>query len=590
LAVLTLKEDNALPIIEAFYAQQPYRTQTGAGLFVSGEGVEPEVPVEALGLGGGGGGGEADSALARAVGDEDDDVRKDFPDTAFWAAKVDTGLNGRATVDIPLPDTLTTWRLSSKAVTADTLVGQASVDIVSTLPLLVRPVTPRFMTVGDVIELGAIVNNNTDAAIEATVSLAGTGITLSEGAEQTINVPARGQQLVRWPVTVNDDLDADLTFRVSGGGFSDATKPRSGQGPDRLIPIYRYDAEDVVGTSGVLNEAGRRVEALLLPENVDTRQGTVEINLTPSLAAALLETLEAQNQLDYVPSCAHAVANRLLVNAAMSLAVSELALDRPDLILAFNQEIPAAIDQIEALLLPGGGWGWCYAETPDPAMTALVLLALVQAERAGYVVDTAVTEQATGYLFSQWPGIGSLTEPYEVNQQAFNLYVLAEYGLPVAPLADELVAERRDLLDPHGKALLALAYELTGSESENQQSLLDDVNDSAILSATGAHWEETTHDFRSLMSDVRGTAVVIGALVRLDPNNGLLPQAVRWLMAARTAQTWEMQLDTAWSVMALTAWMLSTGELEANFGYGLFVNGQARQDGTYTQDLILRKD
>ena len=70
---------------------------------------------------------------------------------------------------------------------------------------------------------------------------------------------------MRWSVTVEDVDNVDLTFRVSGGGFSDATRPTFGQGPDQLIPVYRYDAEDMVGTSGVLEQPGRRVEGILLP-------------------------------------------------------------------------------------------------------------------------------------------------------------------------------------------------------------------------------------------------------------------------------------------------------------------------------------
>ncbi|MCA9954837.1 MAG: Ig-like domain-containing protein, partial [Anaerolineales bacterium] len=166
LAVLTLKEDNAPNIVDAFYAEQAYRSRMGSGLVFSGEGYPIEIPVEQLGLGGGGGGFATETALARAVGD-DDDVRQDFPDTAFWQANLTTDANGQATVEIPLPDNLTTWRLSSKAVTQEeTLVGQNAVDIITTLPLLVRPVTPRFFTAGDVVELGAIVNNNTGEALE----------------------------------------------------------------------------------------------------------------------------------------------------------------------------------------------------------------------------------------------------------------------------------------------------------------------------------------------------------------------------------------------------------------------------------------
>ena len=264
LAVLTLKDDNAPNIVEAFYARQPYRSRLGTGLVFSGEGYPVEIPVEQLGLGGGGAGDTvAETTVARLnEGDEEDDVRKDFPDTAFWQASISTDGNGQATIEIPLPDNLTTWRLSSKAVTADTLVGQNEVDIITTLPLLVRPVTPRFFTVGDVVELGAIVNNNTEDALETAVSLEATGVTLLGESSQTVSVPANGQMLVRWPVTVNNVTGVDLTFRVEGGGYADASKPTFGDGD---IPVYRYVADDIVATAGQLDEVGRRVEAILLP-------------------------------------------------------------------------------------------------------------------------------------------------------------------------------------------------------------------------------------------------------------------------------------------------------------------------------------
>ncbi|MFN2106290.1 MAG: Ig-like domain-containing protein, partial [Candidatus Promineifilaceae bacterium] len=136
LAVLSLKEDNAPPILEAFYSPQAYRSQVGSGLFVSGEGLEVEVPLEGGGFGGGGGGDVAEAAVARL--DEEDETRAEFPDTAYWEASVQTSADGTAVVEIPLPDSLTTWRLSSKAVTADTRVGQGAAAVIVTRPLLIR--------------------------------------------------------------------------------------------------------------------------------------------------------------------------------------------------------------------------------------------------------------------------------------------------------------------------------------------------------------------------------------------------------------------------------------------------------------------
>ena len=42
-------------------------------------------------------------------------VRADFRDTAFWTATITTGSDGTATVPVPLPDNLTTWRLTAQA-------------------------------------------------------------------------------------------------------------------------------------------------------------------------------------------------------------------------------------------------------------------------------------------------------------------------------------------------------------------------------------------------------------------------------------------------------------------------------------------
>ncbi|MDX1687517.1 MAG: Ig-like domain-containing protein [Candidatus Promineifilaceae bacterium] len=587
LAVLTLKEDNAPPIANAFYDRQPYRSEVGSGLFVSGEGLDVEVPQEVLGRGGGGGG-EAAALDAPAVQEEEDDgIRRDFPDTAFWRANVVTDENGEATVEIPLPDNVTTWRLSAKAVTVDTLVGQTSVDVVATLPLLLRPVTPRFFTVNDTVQLGAIVNNNSDQSLDVTVSLEAEGLTMLGEAEQNVTVAAGRQQLVRWPVQVEDVQFADLTFRASGGDFSDATKPTFGVGPDQLIPVYRYDAQDIVGTSGVLEEPGRQVEAVLLPPEINTRHGSVDVSLSPSLAAAVLEALDAVNDPTFTPACAHSIASRLLPNAATARTISELNLDEPGLASELNRLIPGQIDQIEGLAKPGGGWGWCYAQDRDPLLTAYIIFTLVKADEAGYSVDDDILRSAIGYLASQLEeDVADLTNAHEVNRQAYFLYVLAQAGEEMPAFIEELFADHRELLDPYATAFLALAYEPFAGNTDLQDQAFSDLSNSAVASATGTHWEDSTDDWRNLSSDIFNTAVVLDALSRLDPGNPLAPGAVRWLMSARTASHWSTPYETAWTLLSLTDWMATTGELDADYDYLLNVNGRNLERGAFTEENV----
>lgn len=588
LAVLTLKDDNAVPIVAAFYSRQPYRSQVGAGLFISGEGLPVEIPEEVLGRGGGGGGDFAAEAAAGLPPGGDDDVRRDFPDTAFWEPHVTTDEEGRAVIEIPLPDTLTTWRLSSKGVTSETLVGQAEVDITTTLPLLLRPITPRFFTVGDEASIGTVVHNNTAEDIEATVSLQADGLTLRSPEEQDVTVAAGDKAVVRWQVTADAVDFADLTFRVNGGGFSDATKPSFGVGDDQLIPVMNFTAQDVVATSGELAEDGRRVEAVLLPPGVDPAQGGVEVVLSASLGAAVLDGLAVQNNLDISESCASSVAYQLLPNTAVAHLVQGQGLSeierslQPEMDILINQSIA----RLEELQHSDGGWGWCRASDSKAWVSAYALLGLIKAEQTGYQVDSLVMSGAAAYLEQQLQPAASLTQPDEVNFQAFMLYVLAEGGKDMTRQADALVAEHRALLQPSSQAMLALVYHYQDVTGDNLPALMSDLNNSVVVSATGAHWEVADEDFASLSGDIFETAVVVNALSQIDEKNPNLPPAVRWLMNARTVVIWPGAAQTTWSLMGLTEWLAASGELNANYEYAVLVNLQKMADGRFGQENV----
>ncbi|MDF1514337.1 MAG: alpha-2-macroglobulin family protein, partial [Anaerolineae bacterium] len=55
--------------------------------------------------------------------------RQLFPETLFWAPEVETDANGSVGVDIPLADSITTWRLTALGSTKDGVIGAASHDL-----------------------------------------------------------------------------------------------------------------------------------------------------------------------------------------------------------------------------------------------------------------------------------------------------------------------------------------------------------------------------------------------------------------------------------------------------------------------------
>jgi uncharacterized protein YfaS (alpha-2-macroglobulin family) len=88
-------------------------------------------------------------------------------------------------------------------------------------------------------------------------------------------------------------------------------------------------------------------------------------------------------------------------------------------------------------------------------------------------------------------------------------------------------------------------------------------------------------------TDTRSTAIVVAALSRIQPDNPILPQAVRWLMTVREqGGHWETTQETAWAIIGLTDWMVATGELAADYAWNVSLNTAALGQGSVTETNI----
>ena len=555
-SVLALAEPGVPTILEHFYGERGLGVQTAVGLAISVDRLNLRL---APGAKGGGGGPEAAGV-----------VRRRFPDTAYWNPVVRTDENGRAQVSVKLPDTLTTWRLSAKGVTAATEVGEAQVDIICTKDLLVRPVAPRFFVIGDKLKLAAVVHNNTDQPIEARVSLSAEGLTV-EGGAQRVQLPAHGRQKVNWEATVEVAEEAKLLFAAQGGGLSDAV--------EITLPVYHYSTPEVVATAGQLDEAGSRLEAIYLPERYDPSQGELTIQLDPSLAAGMRDGLKYLEHYPY--ECIEQTVSRFLPNVMSYRALSALGIEDKELAARLPQQVGVALQRIYAQQHYDGGWGWWLTDKSDAYLTAYVLFGLNEARRASFAVDDGVMSRAAKFLRGSLGGLKK-----RANARAFILYVLAEYGQGDLGRTVKLYEERESLAN-YGKAFLAMALQILAPEERTRpDALVRELVSTAILSATGVHWEEESVERWAMNTDTRSTAIVLEALVRLDPDNPLIPNVVRWLMSARREGHWESTQETVWSLIALTDWMVVSGELEAEYSYRVSLNGRKLGEGEVNRENL----
>jgi uncharacterized protein YfaS (alpha-2-macroglobulin family) len=549
-------------LMDRFYYRRGVGIQTSASLVLSVDRIAAELP---LAEGKGGGGGAAGEGL----------VRSQFADTAYWNPTVRTEADGTATVEVELPDNLTTWRLRGRGVTADTLVGEGNVDVVSTLDVLVRTVAPRFFVIGDQATLSVVAHNNTAQDIQATVTLEASGLDVA-GGPQSVMLPANGKAVANWQATVRNVEQVVLRASAQGGGHSDAV--------EITLPVYTYSTPEVVATAGQLDEAGERLEAVVLPQALDPTQGELTIQVDPSLAAGMRDGLKYLEHYPY--ECTEQTVSRWLPNVLTYKALADLGIENPELEATLPDLVSEGLQRIYSQQHYDGSWGWWRYGKGDPTLTAYVLFGLIKANDAGFAVDEDVLDSAAKFLRGRLKSPKTMSAAYEYNQQAFLLYVLAEAGVGDLSRAVRL-AEETDELSHYAKAYLAMAIGLDdGRDSPRVATLLSDLNSSAILSASGAHWEEEWVDRWAMNTDTRSTAIIVDAYTWLDPENDLLPNAVRWLMVARRGGHWETTQETAWALIALTDYMVMTGELEADYSYALALNGESLEERDVTRDDV----
>lgn len=572
LATLSLMPSNSRPLKDYFYSERGLAVSTGITIAVSMEDYNENLRKQvAEGVSAGSGGGKGGEGVPGVPA-----VRQNFPDTAFWEAHLVTADDGKATVTVTLPDNLTTWRMDARAITLDSRVGQTQVDLVSSKALLVRPQTPRFFVAGDRAVVGAAVHNNTGESLKTSVTLEAEGARLESSAGQRVEIAAGQQALVTWKVTIPADSQrVDLVFKAEGGAYQDASRPTAGTLDNQGIPVYRYEAPETAGTSGILAAEGSRTETVRLPAGMDVTAGGLTVSLEPSLAAGMAAGLRYLESYPY--ECAEQTVSRFLPNVLSLRALRAAGLSDPALEEKLKDQVSTGLQRLYNRQNADGGWGWWENETSDPMTSAYVTLALVEVRRADFTVDAAVLENALNFLKSVTVS-ADLQSNRGRNRQAFLLYVLARAGLPDVSQSVRLYDSRAGL-DLFGRGFLGQALAIANPADERLKAITSDLAGAAVLSAAGAHWEEKEDDPWNWNTNTRSTAILLSTLIRLDPQNELLPSVVRWLMVARTDGRWKSTQETAWTLMALTDWLEATGELKAHYAFAAALNGKELGSG-----------
>jgi len=547
-AVLSLQEERGPDGLHAFWFERGLSVSTASSMAVSVDRYNDAI-AEPPRQGKGGSG---------LVSNQ---TRQDFRNTAYWKAQLVTKDDGTASVDVKMPDNLTTWRMQARAISGDTMVGEGTNELLSTKPLLLRPALPRFLRVGDSGELRVLVRNATQAETQVSVVLKAQGVTVSGDLTRSATVRSSESAVMSWPAKAEAEGTANLTFIATGtGGLEDSV--------EQELPVMLDVTPETMATGGIVNREGA-LEAVYLPKFAIQEHGSLTVSVRSALVGTMAEELALLKPVPY--EGAERVASRLIASIGVRRAEKTAGGTTVS-----DGRVASDLAGVVGRQRPDGGWSWC--DDPrcqsDPNVTGWALLALGEAQRDGLAVDTSVVQSASGYVFGYVNRATDLADP---NQKAFLLEALASAGgrAAAATPARALFEQYRAKLASWGKAYLLLALTEAGAAKDDAQvrALFDDLAAATIPSANGNHWEDEPAATRgSFVTTTGTTALAALALARIRPDHVLLPQTVRWLVVARAADGWHTSVDRALGVLALTSYAVSTGELAGDYSYKVLLD------------------
>ncbi|MDI6771921.1 MAG: MG2 domain-containing protein [bacterium] len=514
------------------------------------------------------------------LGDADKDasqimIRRRFKDTAYWQPALVTDAQGRATMSFDLPDNLTTWRATVLAHTKKTRLGRGVYKAIVAREFFVRIETPRLFSQDDESRITALVHNETDTPMQATVRLKADGLQTAGSPQQTVTLAPRKVEKVIWPVSARRPGEARILVTAEAAG-----QPSRSDGVEITVPVRPYGRTQITGQTGDITAERPKTETVVLERSAIPEASRLTVRITPSVTQAAAGALEYL--IGYPWGCVEQTMSRFLPTVMVQRVLRAGGLSEPDLERRIPDMVQDGLTRLYRFQNEEGGWGWWEFDEGSAWMTAYVLYGLATAKAEGYPVRESVLESGRRAALE----LAGRADP---DTRMFLLYAVALAGDPEAARGLRAKTALSEL-KTEGVAYAVLLDRLLG---RNVRPAFAELGRRAVAEDGTVSWrsdDAARWDWNERMA----TALALRAILAVDPRGSRIEGVVRWLMLNRTDYYWWSTRDTAWVLAALVDYLrVEGGAASATGEVRVALNGRMVQTYRLTptvreaRDLVL---
>lgn len=272
--LLELMHNDSWKLLDALMGRRSYQIETStAQMQVVGK---RHYGLKAIPPGGGGG---------RQI------TRKLFDTLLLWKARVALDANGDASVEVPLNDSLTSFRIVAIASAEAGLFGTGAASIRSTQDLMILPGISPIIRLGDAFMAEFTVRNASERRLD--VGVIGDIVGLHKLQEQKITLDPGFGKILTWNVTIPTVSPGDLTYHVDAVAKDASDHLQVTQLVLPAVPVRTYQA--------TLMRIDKPLDIpVAAPQGALSDVGGIVVGLRPSLVAGLEAVRQWMRDYPYI--------------------------------------------------------------------------------------------------------------------------------------------------------------------------------------------------------------------------------------------------------------------------------------------------
>jgi uncharacterized protein YfaS (alpha-2-macroglobulin family) len=496
-------------------------------------------------------------------------VRSFFPETLYTNAALITDGQGRASINVPVADSITTWRVTSLASTTRGLLGSSTAPIRVFQDFFVDLDLPVSITEGDIVSVPVAVYNYLPSAQRVSLDLRQDPWFALDGDNASKQVEVGAGEVTVAYFRVKAAKIGEQQLQVSAR-LENAAKGQTGDAVARTVNVLPNGEERAI----VINERleGAAAKDVMIPANAITDASKIFLKLYPGALSQVVEGLDSILQMP--GGCFEQTSSSTYPNVLVMDYLKASKKITPEIQAKAEGYVSLGYQRLVTFEVKGGGFSW-FGEAPaNKILTAYGLMEFSDMSRV-HEVDPRLIERTQNWLASQQQPDGSFKpDTYFINEGATTRYntdiarITAYIGWALASTGHkgEAVEKAKQFVASHltGKEdayTLAVIANFAADYGKDKAWIDAAITALAAKASEGpktAYWKqdgETPTSARETSADLETTALAVQALLKSGQKGGLAKKALDYLTEKKDAfGNWQ---TTQATILSLKAFLLS---------------------------------